>query len=144
MMATEKVQHIQSTLSAIFERAMQPMTLRKARERGTLVAIDPMCVCLVASKTDMGVRILRPFTEKHKNQKEPSMLEDIQEIRCKLAKGLYDPQYLVPIFHIMDQLMDQNDGRRACSIMLATEGDRPIQIESEDFRFLLAPRASTE
>ncbi len=112
--------------------------------------IDPANVLLVIGKTEEARRLLsifKPFnsevkiptldwvpdytyTPKNEEKNTPELIE-IKQQKCKFSQ-----EYIIKIFNILNACED--------SISITTKYDYPGLFENKDFKFILAPRITSE
>jgi hypothetical protein len=99
-----------------------------------IMAVDPAHVCMVIAKTSKAKIILRRFYNTEHNHKEPN----IEALGILKTHGcsLYATDYFLNIMKVIESVDDH------FKIRLGT--DSPCIIETDDFKFLLAPRIESE
>ena len=125
---------ILKAMNNIFEDQARLVSEDEIVNAENIMAVDPAHVCMVIAKTSKAKIVLRRFYNPDVNHKEP----DIESLGLLKTMGcsLYATDYFLNIMKIIESVDDH------FKIRLGT--DTPCIIETDDFKFLLAPRIESE
>ena len=123
-------------LGGIFEEMTCLVNEEDIRHAENITAVDLEHVCMVTALTGRAKLILRRFYNPEAFTKEPTL--SFRDSRNVIMAGdsMYSTDYMVKILKVFEAHDDH------FRIRLGTE--YPCIIDSEDFRFLLAPRIDSE
>jgi hypothetical protein len=101
-----------------------------------VLVTDGAHVCLVVAKTNRAKLILRRFYDPELTHKEPCLTFRDSRNNIEAGNSLYSLDYFLSIQKVIKEVSDH------FQIKLGT--DSPCIVETDDFRFLLAPRIESE
>lgn len=101
-----------------------------------VLVTDEAHVCLVVAKTSRAKLILRRFYDPERTHKEPCLTFRDSRNNIMAGNSLYSLDYFMSILKVIKEVSNH------FQIKLGT--DSPCIVETEDFRFLLAPRIESE